>query len=705
MSNNIRLISVRDLFGKYFLIPDYQRGYKWEPKQVMDLLNDLYDFIVKQNEPERDSFYCMQPLVVKRRYLIDKLTLTKINQEADVDSLLDEVKNNTQWEVIDGQQRLTTIKLLLKYLSDKEKNYTISYVTRDDSADFLNKINNKKEKNAKSNSDFYHIFKVFEAIGKWFGTDKDKKEKFIDLLFNGDKVQFIWYENNEDDAIKTFAKLNIGKISLTNAELIKAIVLNQSIVKSKSESDLAIRQREIANEWDAMEKTLQNDEFWLFLHEKKYNQPTRMDFVFEILFKNNLLGEPKDKDEIGNDNYKTFRYVDAYFNGKTDLNENKNEADVSLTKYFWKQVKSVFNAFYDWYNDLEYYHYIGFLVAVGSLSVADLYSYWNGKKVRTKEYGKKGFITTLKEKIKDVMKKCLINSSDAITNLLEQQYDDDVSGHGKTKCRPILLMHNIQTIINQNNIKREDDIYNVPIFYRFPFYQYKNEKWDVEHIDSNTTNKLDNDYDRLLWLLQYHNNNSLLQGGKTGTGANKVDLANAVKDVIDEIAKNCTPGPVESSIIWLSSMNAKGIQFKWFDTSKSEPNIFLQLYDSITTHLGTKNLSQAEKNQIWNFTLLDATTNRSYGNSIFPSKRRTIMAKDSGKISNLQIVKEKGNNIFNFIQEKPNDNNFTAFIPLITRNVFMKYYTPDAKDFICWDKNDADAYKNDIKTTLSEFIK
>ena len=96
-------------------------------------------------------------------------------------------------------------------------------------------------------------------------------------------VRFIWYESVNEDPIKVFTRLNIGKISLTNAELIKALFLNRSNFGENDTEHLKLRQQEIASEWDNIEYTLQNDEFWLFLHEKGYDRPTRIDFIFDLI--------------------------------------------------------------------------------------------------------------------------------------------------------------------------------------------------------------------------------------------------------------------------------------------------------------------------------------------------------------------------------------------------------------------------------------
>ena len=102
-ANKIGLKTIEGLSGMTFLIPAYQRGYRWTEQQVTDLLNDVYEFNDSDN-----GFYCLQPLVLVQRV---EDTLKRIKEEAqslkDVETLL-----RGKWEVIDGQQRLTTLFLL-----------------------------------------------------------------------------------------------------------------------------------------------------------------------------------------------------------------------------------------------------------------------------------------------------------------------------------------------------------------------------------------------------------------------------------------------------------------------------------------------------------------------------------------------------------------------------------------------------------------
>jgi len=158
--DKLELIPVEKLLGKNFLIPSYQRGYRWKERQVTDLLDDILEF--QKKDKEKGEFYCLQPIVVTKN------------------------KNN-DWEVIDGQQRLTTLYILLFYLEEARKiifgsseKFSISYETREkaeySSKKFLEEILQTKSVNNK-NIDFYHMSRAFLTIKKWFEDNKINKKK------------------------------------------------------------------------------------------------------------------------------------------------------------------------------------------------------------------------------------------------------------------------------------------------------------------------------------------------------------------------------------------------------------------------------------------------------------------------------------------------------------------------------------------------
>lgn len=633
--NIIELKSISELLKMKFFIPNYQRGYRWTDQQVKDLLNDIWEFSKKKNKEY--EFYCVQPLVVRQM----------LEKDIKANSLSE---NDIWYEVIDGQQRLTTIFIILSVLKDAldilglpTQLYTLRYERSTDDMNISAFLQNVNELESVDDSyiDFYHISNAYFTIKDWLKKNSVNKDVFCNVLLKSEmdsqnpardkanNIRFIWYESVNEDPIKVFTRLNIGKISLTNAELIKALFLNRNNF-AENDENVKLRQQEIASEWDNIEYMLQNNEFWLFLHEKGYERPTRIDFIFDLICDNNSLKLPDNQlDAIGADDYRTFRYFYEYF--------KSSSSDIDKC---WKEVKNYFQTFSEWFNDLEFYHYIGYLVANeknektenGNL-LTSLVEKWNN----TSDKG--SFVKFLKTQIKKRIDKC---------PQLDFQYKID--GSDKGKCKPILLFHNIQTVINQNYNQLKNDKYETGVFYKFPFHLYKNEGWDVEHINSNTTNP-EEDFDtQKEWLLN----------------------------------------------VYLSASDATRESIKYyFETT--DQSIRNDIFETIKKELLKKdNWSQEEKNRIWNYALLDSSTNRSYGNSIFSGKRRVIIGKDKGKLISIPKLTKDGR--MEFTKEADAE---SSFVPPCTKQVFMKFFSVEAGDINYWTKEvDAPAYLQDIKDCL-----
>lgn len=239
------LITIAELIGKgSFRIPTYQRGYRWTQDEVEKLLNDIYEF--STDETNSSEYYCLQPIVVK--------------------------KTEEGWyRIVDGQQRITTISLILgaisKKLSQNESKITINYEVTDD--------NKALDENYKG--------KASDVIVKWMEkcilNRKDKLDEFKKNLLECTKV--IWYELDEvENEHKVFERLNVGKIPLTSAELIKAALLNSKNFTRDSE----LSKIQLALQWDEVEHTLQDDAFWCFLSNDTDKTSTRIDRIFELYY-------------------------------------------------------------------------------------------------------------------------------------------------------------------------------------------------------------------------------------------------------------------------------------------------------------------------------------------------------------------------------------------------------------------------------------
>jgi len=582
MNNNISIKTISELLNYKFHIPSYQRGYRWTKQQVTDLLNDINEFSPKETaNPIEKTWYCLQPIVVKQ-------------------------KNENEWEVIDGQQRLTTIYLILYYLKREggTKLFELEYETREGSANYLKNEIGKIEVDD-TNIDYFHISNAYQTIKKWFDEKKAEKGAFEEKFNSHTKV--IWYETSKnEDSIDVFTRINSGKIPLTNAELIRALFLNSSNFDENIDPvKLDLKQQEIALEWDRIEYALQDESLWYFINKEENKLATRIEFIFDLMYevakeqdeevaerkrlniktKEQVLERQKIQltieEKFGNDEYSTFRFFNDKFKDKSEKEITNN----------WQEIKKYFQTLEEWYSDRELYHKIGYLIAIGT----DIKNILNEKK----EKPKTAFIEWLDQKIQSEFKNL---------NL------EDIA-YGNNFVRKILLLHNIQTILNNENETN-----------RFPFDRYKKEFWDVEHIHAIATEAKVKKENQAVWL----ENNFI----KTERHQNE-----KLNNQIDQIKSN----------------------------NATDENEFENIIQYV---LGE------EDNGLRNLCLLDRGTNRSYKNDSFNEKRRKIIEREMAG----------------------------TFIPVCTKNVFMKYYSSDVQDIQIWNENDREAYFNTIQEVLKQYL-
>lgn len=436
---NKALVTIKDLKNKLFFVNKYQRGYRWGKREILSLLDDIYAFDINQ-----DGFYCLQPLIVLE-------------------------KEDIGFELIDGQQRSTTIYLILKFLLH-DNFYEIRYETRGsesngnnvflsnihayvfsdelhgvDEIDFDSFVWNywKKtfidENTIEDTVDNFHIFKAYCIIQRWFGNDEDKKRIFKCNLLEHTRV--IWYTDKvaSEAAANTFINFNNGKIILDQAELIKALfVLNlNNIVDSTRKS---YEENQFADEWNTIEQHLRKPEFWNFIQRNKSNR----DFANKIT----LLLEIAIEEGKGNkeeDLYHTFRKYEEAFGS-----DNKPD---------WRSLSTLYNLLEEWFSNRETYHLMGAVVHLTSITVHDIVTNFK-KSFKKKE---------LNEYLKEVLRSQFYQSN--TSDILKEKYDINELKYGKSGVFEILLLYNI-AVVHLQEAK-----------YLFPFDLFNNVRaWNIEHI-------------------------------------------------------------------------------------------------------------------------------------------------------------------------------------------------------------------------------
>ncbi|MDD6869640.1 MAG: DUF262 domain-containing protein [bacterium] len=612
------------LTGVYvFSIPSYQRGYRWESsevgitdndvKQVDDLLNDLTAF-ANANAHHAANYY-LQPLMVKPK----------------------QIQGTYEWDVLDGQQRLTTLLLVLRCINEKLYSnnplplYSIRYENRKQ-LDFGKITYNRISPNydfpvASDNLDSYFVRKAKDRIERWYDeeikNDQSLQDKIKELLFYPDKsrtgvssppslrAKFIWYNvepisatvplltGNRLHDIEIFNRLNRGKISLTSSELIKALFL-LCIKNSPSSGSSLISPDTLVRKWDEMGKKFQNDEFWKMIAPKDTEYSNRMDLLFDFI-----------RDCLGGKEQSSYRF---YYGKMHPLLSSPN---IRQVENLWNEIKLFFDTLCKWHENVQMHNYIGFLVDNGE-RISSIYNrISNGKNLA------------------DIIKVSIgIKYVDDIETLNYQDRNDLV------KIRKILLLFNVLTC----------DKYGQ----KFPFNLYRDNAYDVEHINSQTDNPIDKIDEKREWIVEHA-------------------IACLWYDRTEKNAKGFTQAAIEARDLII-----KGIKLlKDFQKNGKDLGEKFKPYREEVENYYARGSNSDNRHLIGNLTLLNSSINREYKNALFPKKLRTLKRSDQEGV----------------------------YIPLCTKYMFLKYYSNpqgnvSAFNMMRWRDEDQEEYIKAIKDTI-----
>ena len=418
--NTIRMKSVGELVRttenspiERYKISSYQRGYRWKAEeQVRALLDDLKDFF----QQPKGEIYCLQPIVVAK------------GQD----------EKGEFWEVIDGQQRLTTLFLLLHVLGKKEV-YEIDFEVRVSSGHLLTDIVEGKAVDIDKSPDAYFMSEAYNYIKDWVGkqTQGNDESKSLDVDKLRNQVQVIWYEvaltsASTAEKIDIFNRLNIGKIPLDDAELLRALFLNH-IVGEGTHDDVLLKGI-FATEWQEMEYFLQKDDVWGFLNPEDKAMRNRILLLFR------LVAQAKTSQGRA-----TFCFFE------NELRELSHEERRAKVQDYWKETKRLFAFIRACYNDRHLYHILGLCFALKAINLNELHSL-------SKDVRKSELCERFKERIKGKFKN---------VKLEELSYENK-----RADIQRVLLLFNVLTLDQQDCLSQQ----------RFPFHKYHQNLWSLEHI-------------------------------------------------------------------------------------------------------------------------------------------------------------------------------------------------------------------------------
>ena len=596
------LKNVRDLLGKHYYIPNYQRGYRWGKDEVSKLLDDIWDFASHR----KSEFYCLQPLIILPHKLSDAKNLQPpiiLPQEPS------DTEKTKLYEVLDGQQRLTTLNLIVHYVNEhfrgksKYSEMHLHYQTRPESSEAFSSIRIDEDGQVqmkdglKPSIDFWHIKHAYGYIHNWF-TEKEEDERFNDNTFQEvflDQVKVIWYKiDRGEDPIKVFERNNIGKIPLADVELIKAFILKGD---NRSDSNHLRRQLEIAREWDEIEQGLRNPNLWAFIFGNK----SMPDICIEQLFVVALELEDDKKPKI------------------YDLVEENLEEEEGYLEGLWQRVKDLYSMIVDWYHDHKAYHYIGYLTQMG-VKVQSICALISENDTKAQ------FIDKLRSKISEgEIQKLHYSQEKGFYKPSLGEKEKEL--YGGKEVRSLLLLYNIELCLRKGSTER------------FPFETLqaggdKRIMWDIEHIDSQTSGEIRSKEEQNQWL------EAIREALRSEIDQ---DLGDRIKAYIAQ----------ESN----QQENFEELRERLQDLAEEKDD----------------NYSQS----IGNLALLDAETNRSYGNSLFMNKR-----------AKLQERERQG-----------------QFIPQGTKIAFMKYFTGSRLALDKWNTEDKCAHEAYIYDLVKDYIK
>lgn len=438
-----------------FWVPSYQRGYRWGSHEVTQLLDDL--------EANLGSSYYLQPVVVRAR--------------------------GEQWELIDGQQRMTTLYLLLRHmeragLQSMGPGFSLAYETRPGSAAYLD---DPVDGPHTSNIDFWHIHQADRAIAAWFERQGNRKQVVANDIYGAlfKSVKIIWYVVPDHlDEVEMFTRLNVGRIPLTNAELIKAQILASS----------GERSHEVAAEWDTIERTLRDPDLWAFASGRSDEQATHITLVLDAVAIMSCAA-CADGSHGASDRDRPVFHTFEVLSGRTGAEG---------WKAVWDEVVDLYSLILGWFEDREVFHLVGYLVAI-RVPIRDIVSKAVG-------LPKSAFLDLLRGEIRH-----RLSLTEDDLGSLDYEADSAI-------CERVLLLMNVELVKRRSSTLE-----------RFPFAEHARHAWSLEHIHAQNAQALTKAEQWQTWLTAQAKALAVLPHA---TGDAISDLLSEIEDAIPTVTEH-----------------------------------------------------------------------------------------------------------------------------------------------------------------------
>lgn len=640
-TNTMQLRAIPDLLGKRYYIPEYQRGYRWEAKQIRDLLDDLFAFFT---DGHNGSFYCLQPIVVKAI-----------------------VRDGQDWyEVIDGQQRLTTLRVIMQVLDStrgsffmsQQHSYDILYATRPQMQGIFQSLSVIQgaqgkpvidtSKNQWADSlDGRYIYDAASTVLAWFSEDFSRAATFEQYFYQPDttatkSVQVVWYETVETTPPQDiFNRMNSLKVDLSCSELIRALFLSSATHFDDGDlSNLSTsvaagvkserRNHKIASineKWDELEQQLRDTAFRAFLTRRSDTGRCAIGLLFDL-----MSGKHATTPSVPQLNKDDALYTYLFFRQLMD-----KDGDAWKT---WERVLAAYDKLQAWRRDRDLFHRIGFLNAISATgredeTICHLLALNCGKRALRKE-------------AQEMVKRAMTLPQDPKTRkplakLADLRYDTPTNYE---YMKRLLLLYNVETARQQVSGD----------FFAFDLYRYvkgkKERVWTLEHIHAQNSECLPEDR-KEAWREWADCNRSALRNLPVSDPA----LLTSQKGVLDEL-----------------DYALSHYQDKTYTHDRIKA-VFDSVAEFYTSLAGSEDKTRP-MHQLSNMALLDLGLNAMVGKSAFEVKRQLLC----GKIRDGE------------------------YLPVCTRKVFLKLYDEKTTQIHSWSQTDREAYFKDIREKLAEYF-
>lgn len=322
MTEDLKIIPVSDVFANInYLVPIYQRNYAWSETQIEQLIEDI--------ESSIDGF--------NKNYFLGNLIVNQMD--------------NNVYEVIDGQQRLTTLYLLEKYLgivfakealrfeAREKSNRTLSYVSDSSNQELIEELSSPE------------ILKGFQIVDNYFKNKNIDKGRFTQKL---KRVFLIRVQVPQNiDLNHYFEIMNTRGEQLELHEIAKAKLLE--VLESDHDKDVAaliwekcsdmnsyvqmnfnvdVRRKIFTEDWSSLSQSIKNfDSIKSKISEK--NKSIDKSFLIDILKENKMINVSNMQSEDENERFESPISFPNFLLQVNAVMRKLGEEDASLDdKYF-----------------------------------------------------------------------------------------------------------------------------------------------------------------------------------------------------------------------------------------------------------------------------------------------------------------------------------------------------------------------------------